>query len=80
MIVDLPAPFSPSRATISRRAEVERQVVDGDGAAERLADAPNAEQLVRDHSASDAGVVEHVGRVGETLPRQHSGRSSGTLA
>ena len=61
------------------RGEVERQLVNGDRATERLADTPDGEQAVRGASAFGA-VVEHRGRVGAVLLGQHSGRSSGTLA
>ena len=36
--VDLPAPLSPTSATISPRIDIEREILDGDDAVELLAD------------------------------------------
>ncbi len=47
MSVDLPAPFSPSRACTSPRAQVEVDLVVGDDAGEALDDAPHLDREAR---------------------------------
>ena len=62
--VDLPAPFSPSSACTSPRADVEVDVVVGDDARELLADPAHLED-------------ELVGHCGAILNRKRKGRARG---